>query len=351
MTLTTGGLLLIVFIMSVGTMENEQAGAQRAPRQEETTTPEPPHAELTERRLEDYALCREKLDPLAIRAVLEAHSRIVKGIEASGRLSLAITNRLAATSLPVYGDALVEWLLDEGRGEFEVELGDPFMEASSSPPQAGPAAAELEAEAESCGLGSAAAYWETTRRIASVLDYRPVDERFRRPGSRSADVERAMRRRANRFEDLSVTTSARDIGVERALLDRFLSRLGLCTTSAPTTTKGSRFVCWKGTAIAGAPCAADLNLASTGYRERDGICYAPSGRPDGPRLRTVCPMNNEIRRDLPTYPVLCESGVWHQVLSCSKDADCHPEWYAYPRSCKQRVCYAGEKGKELPIPR
>jgi hypothetical protein len=340
---TTRGLLLIIFIMSVWTVENEQTRPQRPA---EATTPARPQAVLTEQRLEKYALCRESLDPLAIRAVLEAHGRIVHRIEASpGGMSLSETNRLGATSLPVYGDALVEWLLDEGRHEFEVELGDPFMEASSSPPQAGPAAAQLQAQAARCGLGSAAAYWETTRRIAAVLDYRPVDERFRRPGSMSANVER--RRRAKRFEDLSSTMSAQDIGAEKAVLDRFLGRLGLCTTSAPAGATASRPVaCWKGMAIAGAPCSSGLDLASTGYQSRDGICYAPSGRPDGPRLRTVCLRANEVRRDLSAYPVLCWSGVWRHVLRCAKDADCHPERYALPRSCKQGVCYAG---KEHPI--
>lgn len=338
---TRRGLLPFLFIISSGTVATEQVPPNPAPLP-------PVAAALAEARLEKYALCRERLDPVAIQAVLEAHGQIVRRIEASlDARPRSTMNRLEANPLPVYGDTVVEWLVDEGWREFDVEPGDPFTEASSSAPQAGPAAAQLQALAARCGLGSAAAYWETTRRIASVLDYEPERERSR-PGSLQQDVRMSRRGQSKRFENLLSTTPAQNIATERALLDRFLGRLGLCTRSEPSgSTAAPRTVCWKGLAIAGAPCEAGLNRGSTGYFERDGIRFRPSGRPAGPRLKTVCSKANEVRSDLPAYPVFCYSGDWVHVVGCADNAGCHPEWDPTPRSCRQGLCYW--RGSATPI--
>jgi hypothetical protein len=263
---------------------------------------------LTEQRLEAYAACHERLDPLAIRAILSAHERI--------------GSRPKAQSLPVYGDNLVEWLFEQPMDVGGTSRLDPSREAASGP-QSDPTVLQLEAEAARCGLGSAAAYWETTRRIVAVLDYRRV-------GRATAIVADAS---------------------EAALLERFFDRLGLCEGSGKTgRMAGGTLVCWNGMSIVGAPCPPDMNFGSTGYYSRDGVCYPPGvgRRPDGRRLRTVCSQPGEIRRDVPAYPVLCEEGTWQHVLPCSQDADCRGQ-SALPRSCKRGVCYARHPDRERPV--
>jgi hypothetical protein len=341
-------LLLILLMMRVWTTENEQPALQPS----EGPTPPPSGTVLTEQRLEKYALCRARLDPIAIRAVVEAHGRTGHRFEAYGARG--------HTFLPVYSDGLVEWLVYTGRGESDLTASDPFMLAISSPPRAGSAAAELQGEAERCGLGSAAVYWETTRRIAAVLDYLPESVRFR--GLPAADIaERRSRRppkRNGRFEELedpSSPTSDQEIVAEKNVLERFLGRLGLCTTSTlADATASRRLVCWKGTTILGHPCGGDNQTrASSGYSEYDGVCYSPIGRPSGPRLRAACSRPGDVRRDLPKYPVLCSSGVWVHVFPCSSDLACHDlAGVVYPNfrgfsSCKGGFCYLGDQ--EYPI--
>lgn len=257
-----------------------------------------PVLQLSEQRLQAYANCREQLDPLAIRAILEAHERNAKRVR-----------RFEQMPLPVYGDNLIEWLLDEGDPELERDRGDPFMGTS----------AKLEAGAMRCGIGTATAYWQTARSIAAVLDER----RYRRPGAGPADEAAS------------------------ALVDRFLGKLGLCTGNGKLG-QGA-VVCWGGVAIVSEPCPPDMNFGSTGYVERDGICYNPVGRPSGPRLRKVCSRHGEVRRDVPAYPVLCEEGVRVHVVPCSKDADCGR--YALPRFCSRGLCYARHADKDRAVTR
>lgn len=327
---TTRGLLRILLIASICAVDvkkdtSSSATHARARPQERAAPGQPaPALPLTEQRLQVYAECRERLDPLAIRAILEAHERIGNPDHVRGELTRLTLYRLEQISLPIYGDNLVEWLLDEDRTDLKGELIDPLMEAAFGRARTDSALTQLGAQAARCGLGSAAAYWETTGRIAVVLD----DRRWRRPKSVSSNER------------------------EEALLDRFLGRLGLCTGSGKfRQTAQGPLVCWSGLAIVGAPCPSDMNRGSTGYSERDGVCYSPVGRPAGPRLRRGCSRAGEVRRDVPAYPVLCESGVWVHVLPCSKDADCHPESYALPRSCKRGLCYARHPDRERPITR
>lgn len=264
---------------------------------------------LTEQRLAAYAACHEQLHPLAIRAILRAHERI--------------GSRPKAQSLPVYGDNLVEWLFEQPMDVGGTSRLDPSREAASGP-RSDPTVLQLEAEAARCGLGSAAAYWETTRRIVAVLDY----GRVRRATATAADAS------------------------EAALLGRFFDRLGLCAGSGQARQMGAgSIVCWNGMSIVGAPCPPGMNRGSTGYSSRDGVCYPPGvdSRPDGPRLRTVCSRPGELRRDVPAYPVLCEEGRWRHVLPCSQDADCQGGRFTLPRSCKRGLCYERHPGGERPV--
>jgi hypothetical protein len=265
---------------------------------------------LTEQRLAAYAACHERLDPLATRAILRTHERI--------------GSRPKAQSLPVYGDNLVEWLFEQPMDVGGTSRRDPSREAASGP-QSDPTVLQLEAEAARCGLGSAAAYWETTRRIVAVLDSR----RVARATANVADAN------------------------EAALLERFFGRLGLCAGDGPArqTAQGS-VVCWNGVSIVPAPCPQqDPNFGLTGYHWRDGACYPPGVglRPLGPRLRRVCSRPGELRREVPAYPVLCEEGTWQHVLPCSRDADCQGGRFALPRSCKRGLCYERHPDGERPV--
>ena len=232
----------------------------------------PSHAvTLTEAQLKAYAACREKLDAIAIRAILEAH--------ASSSRPLA---------LPVYGDHVIEWLLDEGR-----DLKKTVANAT------------LERETVRCGIDGASGYWQMTRDIAAALG--------------------------------ESTTNT-------ALVGRYLETLGLCAPDGKLKqTADGAVVCWRGAAIQGGPCPADMNFGSTGYYERDGICYKPFGRPSGPRLRTTCSRPGEVRKDLPSYPVVCEEGTWTHARPCSKDGDCGR--LALPTYCSRGVCYVRSDDK------